>query len=267
MLTKAIKKEMWSSPLIENFNQSQKKMNLSNQLSPKAYTQFAGLLYLLIAITGGFSIGYMPTIIIVSGDAAATAQNMLDNQWLFRLGIAGDIAVLLLEIVLTVMLYRIFKEVSKTVAMVATFSRLAMSVIMGFNLLNYLIPVLLLGGSNYLAVFETDQLEALALVFLDAHKYGEYVWQLFFGLHLIALGYLIFKSSHFPKIPGILMMVGSVGYSGDSISRFISLNNASISIVVGVLLAIAVLGELSFTFWLLIKGVKASNITSKPIAK
>jgi len=233
--------------------------NIKENKSPKRYGKIAGLFYLIIAISGGFSIGYMPSIIVESGNAFTTAQNILNNQVLLRLGITGDIVVMLLEIVLTVMLYRLFKSISQTIAMIAAFARLAMSLIMGVNLLNYLIPALLLSGSNYLNAFEPNQLQSLALLFLDAHKYGEYVWQLFFGLHLIALGYLIFKSEFYPKILGILMIIGSFGYSGDSIARFTLLNNDVVSIVVSLLLGIAVIGELSFTFWLLIKGINVEK--------
>jgi hypothetical protein len=227
-----------------------------NQLSPTAYAKLAGLLYLLIAISGGFSIGYMPSVIMIPGDAATTAQNVMENQGLFRLGIAGDIAVFLMEIILTVMLYRMFKPVNPTLSLVAGFSRLAMGIVMGFNLFNYLIPIRLLGGADYLNTFESDQLQALALLFFDAHQDGIYIWGIFFALHLVVLGYLIFKSDYFPKVIGLLMMIGSFGYGGESIAAFIFSEYEVISMLINVLLAIAVVGELSFTFWLLIKGIK-----------
>ncbi len=227
----------------------------TNQIPAMNYAKFAGLLYLLIAISGGFSIGYMPSVIIAPGDAATTAQNLLNNQGLFRLGILGDIVVLLLEIVLTAILYRLFKPVNQTIAMIAAFSRLAMSIVMGINLLNYLIPFQLLNGADNLGAFEIDQLQSLALVFLDAHQYGVYIWGLFFGLHLIALGYLVFKSGYFPKVLGLLMGIGSFGYSLESIGEITLINNEIFSILVIALLVIATVGELSFTFWLLIKGL------------
>ncbi|MFT4684262.1 MAG: hypothetical protein ACI863_000863, partial [Flavobacteriales bacterium] len=84
------------------------------QTQGKAYSQITGLLYLIIAIIGGFSIGYMPSVIIAEGNAVLTFQNLIDNQELFRWGIAGDIVVMVLEIVLTVMLYHLFKSFSTT---------------------------------------------------------------------------------------------------------------------------------------------------------
>lgn len=227
----------------------------TNQIPAMTYAKFAGLLYLLIAISGGFSIGYVPSVIMAPGDAATTAQNLLDNQGLFRLGILGDIVVLLLEIVLTVILYRLLKPVNQTIAMVAVFSRLAMSIVMGVNLLNYLIPFHLLNGTDNLGAFKIDELQSLALVFLEAHQYGVYIWGLFFGLHLIALGYLVFKSGYFPKVLGLLMGIGSFGYSLESIGEITLTNNEIFSMLVIALLVVATVGELSFTFWLLIKGV------------
>ncbi|MFT6338115.1 MAG: hypothetical protein ACI86M_000832 [Saprospiraceae bacterium] len=227
----------------------------TNQTQAMKYAKLAGLLYLIIAISGGFSIGYVPSVIIKAGDAASTAQNMMDHLGLFRLSILGDIVVLLLEIVLTVILYRLFKPVNKTIAMVAAFSRLAMGIVMGFNLLNYLIPFHLLNGADNLSAFKIDQLQSLAMVFFDAHQYGIYIWGLFFGFHLVALGYLVFKSGYFPKVLGLLMCIGSFGYLLESIGEITLTNSAIFSILVIVLLVVATIGELSFTFWLLIRGI------------
>ena len=224
-------------------------------VSLNAYAKITGLLYLIIAIIGGFSIGYLPSMIFVKSDPIATAENIRENMSLFRWMISGDIIVLVLEVILTVMLYALFRKLNKTLTLIASFTRLAMSIIMGINLLNYLLPVLLLSDSVYLNTFEIEQLESLSLLFLEAHKFGEYIWQLFFGLHLIVLGYLVFQSKYFPKLIGILMMIGSIGYAGDSLSKLLFVENESSTVVLAIFLTIAVIGELSFTFWLLIKGV------------
>jgi hypothetical protein len=225
----------------------------------KNYAKSAGLLYLLIAILGGFSIGYVPTVILESGDASATARNIADNMGLFRLGIVADILVLMLEVALTVMLYRLFKPVSQTLSLISAFCRLAMSLVMGLNLLNYLIPLLLLSDAGYLDVFETEQLHAMALLFLETHQYGVYIWGLFFGFHLVVLGYLIFKSGYFPKVIGILMMIGSIGYASESLTAILFVENTMVSVLVIMFLVAAVVGELSFTFWLLIKAINVNE--------
>lgn len=232
----------------------------------KAYTKFTGLFYMLIAIIGGFSIGYMPNEIFVTGDGMATTQNIMNNMSLFRFGIAGDIFVLIFEVLLTVMLYKLFKSVNGTISMIATFARLAMSIIMGINLINYLIPLLILNKSGYLIEMEANDINSMILMFMEAHKFGEYIWQLFFGLHLIALGYLILKSNYFPKFLGILMMIGSIGYAGDSLVRMLLINNSIISYLTTTLLVFAVIGELAFALWLLIKRINIER-SEKQFAK
>ena len=227
----------------------------------KAYSQLAGLLYLIIAIIGGFSIGYMPSIIVSEGNAVLTFQNLIDHQELFRWGIAGDIAVLVLEIMLTVMLYQLFKSISTTGMIIATYSRLAMAIIMGMNLINYMIPAIIMTQPEYLDVFSSEQLKSITLLFFKAHKYGELAWQIFFSIHLFTLGYVIRKSGKTPKYLGLIMLIGGVGYAGDSFIQLIFINSEILSILFSILLVLAVIAEFWFAFWLLIKGVKNKTLT------
>lgn len=225
------------------------------QRQGKTYSQLAGLLYLIIAIIGGCSIGYMPSVIIAEGNAQLTFQNLIDNQELFRWGIAGDIAVMVLEIVLTAMLYHLFKSFSKTGTAVATYSRLAMAIIMGMNLINYMIPAIIMTQPEYLSSFSSIELESLTFLFLKAHKYGELAWQIFFAIHLFMLGYVIQKSGKTPKWLGIIMLVGGIGYGGDSLIQFTLINSEIVSGLFTFLLVLAVFAEFWFAFWLLIKGM------------
>jgi hypothetical protein len=225
------------------------------QTQGKAYSQITGLLYLIIAIIGGFSIGYMPSVIIAEGNAVLTFQNLIDNQELFRWGIAGDIVVMVLEIVLTVMLYHLFKSFSTTGMTIATYSRLAMAIIMGVNLINYMIPAIIMTQPKYLSAFSSSELESLTLLFFKAHKYGELAWQIFFAIHLFTLGYVIRKSRKIPKWLGILMLIGGIGYAGDSFIQFTLMNSEILSILFSSLLVLAVIAEFWFAFWLLLKGM------------
>ncbi len=230
---------------------------LTNTSPAKNYARLAGLLYLLIALTGGFSIGYVPSVIVEEGNAAQTVQNMMDHSVLFGLGMVGDVAVILMELVLTVLLFRMFQSVNKTVSYIALFSRFAMGIVMALNLLNYIIPMLLVNDPGLLTGFSIDQSQSLAFLFMDAHQYGVYVWGLFFALHLVALGYLLIKSGFSPKWMGILMMVGSLGYFGESLTKLTFQTSDVLGAVLAIFLAISVVGELSYTFWLLIKGTKS----------
>lgn len=231
----------------------------SLEIQPKSYARIAGVLYLVIAVFGMFAIGYVPSVIIEAGDAATTANNLLSNMALFNMGIFGDVVVLLVEVVLTVMLYIMFKPVSTTLSLVAAWSRMAMVMVMGINLLFNIMPVFLLSNADYLSGFTTENLQATALIFFEAHQYGVYIWQLFFGLHLLALGYMIIKSNLFPRVLGWAMLVGSFGYSAQGLVEITHIDNAAISMAIIGLLTIVTIGELSFAFWLLIKGIKTSR--------
>ena len=221
----------------------------------RAYSQLAGLLYLVIALVGGFSIGYMPSEIVVEGNAVLTFQNLLDHQGLFRWGIAGDIVVLVLETVLTVMLYQLFRSASITGIMIATYSRLAMAIIMGLNLVNYMIPAMIMNQPEYLNSFSPAELESLTLLFIRAHKYGELAWQIFFSVHLFTLGYVVRRSGKTPEWLGIMMLIGGIGYAGDSFVQFMMMNSYVLSVLFSSMLVLAVIAEFWFAFWLLIKGV------------
>lgn len=133
--------------------------------SIKMAARIAGVLILMIAVFAPFSMLYVPSTLMVPGDAAATANNIMASEGLFRLGIASDSVVFLIEIVMTILLYVLLKPVSKTLSLVAAFSRLAMTVIQGINLLNHFLVLLLLSGATYLTVFAPDQLHALVLYF------------------------------------------------------------------------------------------------------
>ncbi|MCB0841425.1 MAG: DUF4386 domain-containing protein, partial [Bacteroidetes bacterium] len=201
-----------------------------------------------------FSIGYMPSEIVAEGNAALTFQNLLDHKELFRWGIAGDILVLVSETLLTVMLYQLFKSFSKTGMTVATYARLAMAIIMGMNLINYMIPAIIMNQPEYFTSFSGAELESLTLLFFKAHKYGELAWQIFFAIHLFTLGYVIRKSGKAPKWLGIMMLIGGIGYGGDCFIQFAWMNSEMLSVLFSSLLVLAVIAEFWFAFWLLIKG-------------
>jgi len=218
--------------------------------------RIAGVLYLVIAIAGGLAFTAATSNLTVPGDAAATANNIMASEGLFRIGFAGDSVTFLSEIVLVVMLYVLFKPVSNTLALVAASFRLAMTVMQGTNLLNKVTVLLLLGGAGYSAVFEPDQLHALVSLFLEAYEHGALIWGTFFGLHLLVLGYLLFKSGYFPRILGVLFVLASLGYLIDSYGHLLLPQYSEIYTWI---VWATVPAELTFAFWLLIKGVNVEQ--------
>jgi hypothetical protein len=231
--------------------------NTTAGTSPLVYARITGLLLLIIVVLGSFSLIYVPSTLVVPGDAAATSDNIRASEALFRTAIISDAAIFLIEIVVTALLYVLLRPVSRMLSLVAAFARLSMTVIQGFNVLPSFIVLLLLSGAGYLTVFQPDQLDALVLLSLNAREYGVYIWQAFFGLHLVVLGYLVFKSGYFPRVLGILLVVGSLGYLTDSFGNILFPNYEAIfGMVVGVT---AVIGELPFFLWLLFKGVNVQQ--------
>jgi hypothetical protein len=182
----------------------------------------------------------------------------MSAEGLFRISIVSDSVIFLIEIVLVVLLYVLLKPVSKTLSLVAAFSRLAMAVIQGINLLNHFVALLLLSGAGYLTVFEPDQLHALVSLFLKAHESVVLIWGLFFSLHLFVLGYLVYKSGYIPRILGFVLIIASVCYLIQDFGTILFPKYVEIFNMVGFLSII----ELAFPLWLLIKGVKDKQLAA-----
>jgi hypothetical protein len=218
--------------------------------------RIAGVLYLLITVLSIPVHFVIPSQLIVAGDVAATANNIMASAGLFRMGIGIELVLLLSEIVLSVLLYVLLKPVSKTLSLIAAVSRLTMTMIHSVNLLTHFIVLLLLSGAGYMAVFQPNQLQALAMVFLNAYDYGFTIGIVFLFLHALILGYLIFQSGYFPKILGVLFVIASLGYLIDSFSNVLIANYKTGPVYLALPIAIA---EIAFPLWLLIKGVNMAQ--------
>jgi len=231
-------------------------MNSNNKIA-----RVAGLLYLTIIISGIFAEFFVRSSLIVSGDAMATANNIMASERLFRLGIAGDLIMIICDVGLALIFYVLLKSVSNSLSMLAAFFRLAQATVLGINLLNLFFVLKLLSSADYLSVFGTEQLHALVLLFLDAHSSGYSIGLVFFGIHCFILGYLIFKSGYFPRILGVLLIFASLGYLIDSFANFLSPNYENYETIFAlVVFTPALIAELSLCLWLLLKGVKAPEI-------
>ena len=226
--------------------------------------RLAGGLYLVITLAAMVAHIYVPSAIIVPGDATATANNIMTSPALFRVGgIGAEMVILLCEIVLSIVLYVLFKPVNKTLSMLAAVSRLAMTTIHGINLINYFFVILLLSGTGYLAVFDAGQINALVMLFLDAHSYGFTIGIAFLTLPVFLLGYLIIKSGYFPRILGVLFVLAGVGYLVDSFALLLSPTYDTTPVFLALPIAIA---EIAFPLWLLIKGVNVEGWKRRALA-
>lgn len=210
---------------------------------------------MLMVILAPFSMIYVPTTLIVPDNAATTAANIMTSQGLFRLGMASDLLVVLIEVALTALLYVLIKPVNKTLALVATFARLAMTILQAINLFNLFLVLLLLNGSNYIGAFTPTQINALVMLFLNAHESVVIIWGLLFSLHLLIFGYLTYQSGYLPKIIGILLIIVGLNYL---ISNFGTILLPQYKALFTSLAAISFI-EVAFPLWLVIKGVNLAQ--------
>ena len=218
--------------------------------------RLTGLLYLIVIISAGLSQGYVRGTLVIPGDAAATAQNILENSGLFRLGLSLDLLAFITDAVISVLLYQILKSQGKTLAMVSSALRLiAHPAIGSLNLLNHYMAYHVLDGAGFMGAFEPSQVEAISMLFMEAHGYGYLIAGGFFGLHMLLLGIQIIKSASIPSIFGWFLIGSAAGYLIETFGNFmIPGHEATTALIVGMS---AALGEVSFTFYLLIKGRKS----------
>ncbi len=216
--------------------------------------RIAGLLYLLMGITGPIGLVVIPSNIIVSGDAIATANNIMNSELLFRFGIISNLICQTSFIFLVLALNRLFKGVNEKHAKLMV-SLVIAAVPIAFLLeLTQVAVLVLLNGSDYLKVFEPEQLNALAMVFLNLHQQGILIVGIFWGLWLFPFGYLVIKSGFIPKIFGILLIIGCFAYLTDSLTALLIPQRKEI---ISTLLMLPLgAGEISTILWLLIKGVR-----------
>lgn len=219
----------------------------------KHAARVAGLLYLLVAITGAFSIIFVPSTFVVPGNATATAGKIAASEPLYRIGVAGGLVAQIAFVFLIVALYQLFKAVSGKLALLMMVLALV-SVPMSFAvMLSEMAPLILLGGASFLSVFEKHQLDALAMASLSLRSHGMFAVSAFWGLWLFPFGILVFKSGFLPRILGTLLLVAGLAYL---ISSFTFLLFPSYGRAVSLLMLVPEgIGELSIIFWLLFKGV------------
>ncbi|MCL4302557.1 MAG: DUF4386 family protein [Anaerolineae bacterium] len=233
--------------------------------SPQQTARVAGVLYLIIIVAGIFAEFFVRQSLIVPGDAAATANNIVASEGLFRAGIAGDLVMIMSDVALALVFYVLLKPVSNSLSLLAAFFRLAQAAILGINLLNLFFVLQLVSGAGYLAVFGADQLHALVLLFLKGHSLGYAIGLVLFGLSLFVLGYLVFKSGYLPRILGVLLIVAASGYLIDSFASFLLPTYDNYEAVFALVVFLpAFIGELSMCLWLLLKGVKIQQTHLRP---
>lgn len=229
--------------------------------SVKRTARMTGVLYLMIFFANVFVFFFVSGSLNVAGDATTTADNIRASEALYRSGVVSYLIVFLSEIGTTILLYKLLAPVNKTLALLMVATRLMQAAVHAANLINFIFPLVLLNGGDYLAVFAPEQIDALVLLFTDAHYYGVLVSEAFFAVSLVLLGYLVYKSELFPGILGILLATAGGFYALDSFGIFLMPQHAEL--IANIMFAPAIIAELSFTLWLLIKGVRTPKQESQ----
>jgi len=215
--------------------------------------RFAGLLYLFTSIVGFFGMMYVPSKLIVHGNAAATASNIAANETLFRLGIAGQLIGQAGFIFVALALYDLLKGVNRRHASLMVTLVVVQIPIAFLNELNSIAALILVRGADFLSIFEKPQRDALAMLFLNLHFHGLVVDEIFWGLWLLPLALLAYRSRFLPRFLGVWLALAGFAWVILSLTGVLSLQYYD---KVFTFTQPAVFGELAFMFWLLIKGAK-----------
>ena len=228
-------------------------MNTQEKMNPKKTARVAGLLYLLIAIFGIFSMLYGPESLIVIGDAGATAKNIEAYKTMYRFAFMGDLLGQVIFIFLVLLLYKLLKSVNKKQAVLMVVLVLVGVPIALLNDINQIAALMIASGVGNLGVFMVDQLQAHVMLFLDLYQVGLHIAFIFWGLWLFPLSYLVFKSGFLPRILGILLIIAGIGYLFEFFIFFL-LPDLEITIRM-----FTFWGEVLLALWLLIMGVNVEK--------
>jgi hypothetical protein len=224
--------------------------------SPLFKARAAGFFWLMTILTGMFAF-LVGGRFVVPGDAATTATNIMANETLYRLAFAANLVATGCYLTVTLLIYVLLKPVNKNISLLGAFFSLTGCATGGVSCLLFFAPINFLGGAKYLSVFSMEQLQALALTFVTSSLQVNDIGLVFFGLHVITVGYLIRRSTFLPRILGALLIVTGVCYLTNSFANFLSLPFKAY--LLPFVAAGGLLGEGSLTVWLLVKGVNVQR--------
>jgi len=215
--------------------------------------RFAGLLYALASILGFFAMGYVPGKLVAHGNAAATASNIAANETLFRLGIAAELIGYAGFIFVALALYDLLKGVNLRHASLMVLLIVVSVPIAFLNELNSIAALVLVRGADFLSIVDKPQREALAMLFLNLHFHGFVVAELFSGLWVFPLALLVYRSRFLPRFLGVWLALAGFAWVLLFLTGILSPHYYDKAYTYT---QPAVLGEVAFMFWLLIKGAK-----------
>src|SRR5436305_1591843 len=223
--------------------------------SPRQLARMAGALYLINIVLGAFATAIVPAIVVVSGDAAATAHNIQTHELLYRLGLVAHLVVTVTNVPLALIFYELFKVVNRRLALLDAFFILVATAVEAAGLLNQFVPLVLLGSGPYSSALPAAQLQALAYMPGQLSAIGYDITAVFFGFYALCISYLILRSTFLPGAIGVLMAIDGLAYLVYSFADLLAPGFAA-HLVPWIQLP-ALFGEGSLCLWLLVAGVDA----------
>lgn len=222
--------------------------------SAQVYAKATGTLLLVSIVAGGFGEFFVPNQLIVSGDATATAQNIIASRSLFRLGFASYLVEALCDVALSLCFYVLLKPVHKELALLAAFFGLVSTAVFACAELFYFAASVILDSADYLKTFSQDQVHSLAMLSVRLYGNGAGVFMAFYGLAAILRGILIFRSRYLPRFLGVLLLLGGVGFIVRNFVLLLAPQHVSDWLLLPTPIAMVTL-----TLWLLIKGIDVAK--------
>lgn len=224
-------------------------------VSNKKLARIAGLLYAGVVVTGIFTLMYVPSKLMVSGNAALTYRNLVSFEPLFRLGIVTGLLCYTFFLFLPLVLYKLLKPVHENYARVMVLLAVISVPLFFLNVQNELSVLSMIHNGNEHFGFSAVQIQSQVMLYLDQYDNGMRIVHIFSGLWLFPFGYLVFKSGFLPKILGILLMLGCFGYLINFAGNTLMADYARLGISSYISLP-ASMGEIGICLWLLIMGAK-----------
>ncbi|HEV2120898.1 MAG TPA: DUF4386 domain-containing protein [Candidatus Bathyarchaeia archaeon] len=220
----------------------------------QTYARIAGIIFLVAVVAGLIGEATVPSMLVVPGDPAATARNIVGNDLLFRLGFVAYIVEALTDVALTFLLYVLLRPVRANLAFAAVLFRVMATATFASGEIFYFAQRQILGGDQYLNNFTTPQLQTLALLSYNVSIAAGNLSTIFYGTGSIILGYLIWRSGYLPRIMGLLWVIGGIGFATGTLVWFTAPAYASILLMLPMIIALIILGA-----WLLVRGVNLAN--------
>jgi hypothetical protein len=221
----------------------------------KGNARVAGLLYLVTVVTGMFYLGYVPSQLASHGDAAAKVAAVLQSEMLFRLGIVAELVCHAAFLLLPLALYRLLGASGRKAAVLMVAFATASVPLAYANVVHRFEVLSLLGHAQYLQAFTAAQLHAQVMLQLDAYRHGLLVLEVFWGAWLLPFGYLVYRCGFLPRLLGVLLVLGGIGYLVDFLATLL-LPAYPASPVADYILLPASLGEIGTCLWLLAVAVR-----------